>query len=118
MALETLQARAESEDVACRLDRLVGPIVDEGAIPARAHELLRLPAAELAGVVDHSRGAFGVVGADQGEPVIVERALGAVGRIGAERGEQSGASAPSAEQSSSAAGSSSRTSRMKACPNP
>ena len=56
------------------------PVVDEGAVPARAHERCRLAPAELLRVGDRRSGQGCVVDTDNSEPVVVIRALRAIGR--------------------------------------
>jgi hypothetical protein len=86
VALHAGQALAEGKDVCARLDRLVRAILDERPVPAGANELLWLGAAELPRILDHRFRRRRVVGARDGEPVVVEGALRAVRRIGLERG--------------------------------
>ena len=56
-----------------------GTVIDEGAIPARPHEAVRLRGAQEARVAYGLPGQGRLVHADDGEPVVVVRALRAVG---------------------------------------
>ena len=81
LALKSLELVAEDVEVNGRVDDdPLRPVVDERAVPARPHELGRLRRTQLPNVGDGVGRKRGVVGAGDGEPVVVVRALGAIRR--------------------------------------